>query len=60
MRIFALALFLLAAIPFTNASDASSTAAPANSPVHIQLEKNWHIQSACKVNDGGAAISHPE
>src|SRR5947207_1052486 len=27
--------------------------------VRISLEKNWRIQSACKLNDGGEKISRP-
>jgi len=54
MRICALGFLILATVSFTFADDA---AAPENFPARVSLEKNWHIQSGCKLHDGGEAIS---
>src|SRR5437588_1578299 len=42
-------LFLVASLSFAQL--------PPSPFARISLEKNWHIESACKLNDGGAAIS---
>ena len=56
MKNLALWVLLLTASSFAFSAD--STEAPA-SVSRVSLEKNWHIQSACKLNDGGDKISRP-
>ena len=56
MRICVLGFFFLAIVSLACADDSAQAQ---NSVSRISLEKNWHIQSACKVSDGGAAISRP-
>ncbi|HWY69020.1 MAG TPA: beta galactosidase jelly roll domain-containing protein [Terriglobales bacterium] len=55
MRNPALWVVLLAA-SFAFSADSSEAPSPAQ---RIALEKNWHVQSACKLNDGGDKISRP-
>jgi len=54
MTIRRLSLFLLALASTTFAFQTSQV------PDRISLERNWHIQSACKVSDSGDAISRAE
>ena len=55
MRTLTRCLLLLFLSSFCFASD--PVALGADSSARIPLEKNWRIQSGCKVTDGGAAIS---
>ena len=56
MKNLALWAVLLAASFPAFSADPSEAAARLQ---RIGLEKNWHIQSACKLNDGGDKISQP-
>ena len=56
MKNLALWVLLLSAPSFAFFLD--SPEAPA-SPQPVSLEKNWHLQSACKLTDGGEKISRP-
>ena len=56
MKNLALWVLLLSALSFAFVPD--STEAPASAQ-RVSLEKNWHLQSACKLTDGGEKISRP-
>ena len=53
MRVLILSVLLLTLSPFAFSDSSESS----SSSQYISLEKNWHIQSACKLNDGGEKIS---
>src|SRR5579864_7705725 len=56
MKTLVLGIFFLATVALVFSVDAVT---PENSSTWISLEKNWHIQSGCKLSDGGEAISTP-
>jgi exo-1,4-beta-D-glucosaminidase len=56
MKIHALCFFLLV---LASVAVAAQVATQPSSPSRIALENGWHIQSACKISDGGDAISRP-
>ena len=55
---FPLLCLLLFTFPINTYATELEPAAPASA--RVSLERNWHIQSACKLNDGGDKISRPE
>ena len=55
MRLCALVLFFLALVHSVFAAETSAEIASSRTA----LEKNWHIQSECKLKEDGAAISRP-
>ena len=56
MTNLALWVLLLIASPFAYSADSPQAIVPIQ---RMPLEMNWHIQSSCKLNDGGDKISHP-
>jgi len=55
---FPLLCFLLFTFPINTHATELEPASPASA--RVSLERNWHLQSACKLNDGGDKISRPE